>query len=59
MMNREESGLWPESDFRMSGTMIPPLVAIVESDGGTEVAEQGATSDSYVIAPSAASHPNQ
>ena len=50
MMNREESGLWPESDFRMSGTMIPPPVAIVESDGNTQVAEQGATSDSYVIA---------
>ena len=50
MMNREESGLWPESDFRMSGTMVPPPVAIVESDGATRVAEQGATSDAYVIA---------
>ena len=50
MMNREESGLWPESDFRMSGTMVPPPVAIVESDGKTEVSEQGETSDAYVIA---------
>ena len=50
MMNREESRLWPESDFRMSGTMIPPPVAIVESDRETEVAEQGTTSDSYKIA---------
>ena len=50
MMNREDSGLWAESDFRMSGTMVPPPVAIVESDGNTQVAEQGTTSDSYVIA---------
>ncbi len=58
MMNREDSGLWPESDFRMSGTMIPPRVAIVESDGDTQVAEQGTTSDSYRIALSRApSHP--
>ena len=49
MMNREESGLWPESDFRMSGTMVPPPISIVESNGNTEVSEQGATSDAYQI----------